>query len=150
MKTSKEGLDLIKFFEGFRSKPYKCPAGVWTIGYGTTKGITKHHDPISEEEALQYLISDLAKFEKYVVEYNTNPKITQQQFDALVSFTYNLGPGSLRRSSVLRHHNLGNYSKAADSFLLWNKAGGKVLKGLVVRRQKERDLYLRGSDDKTS
>jgi lysozyme len=139
--TSQAGIDLIKHFEGFRSKPYKCPAGVWTIGYGTTNAINSGTLPITEAEAENMLKSDLDRFERSVLKLVTVP-VSQNEFDALVSFTYNLGEGNLKKSTLLRRLNSDDKASAAEEFLKWNKAGGKVLNGLVKRREAERKMFL--------
>lgn len=141
MKTSDNGIKLIKRYEGCRLVAYKCAAGVWTIGYGHTSGV-KQGQSISQAKAVEYLKSDLAKFEKSV---NTVVKvpITQNMFDALISFTYNLGSGALAKSTLLKLINNEEYSKAALEFEKWVKAGDKVLSGLVKRRNAEKKMYLK-------
>lgn len=140
MKTSSEGIALIKQFEGCELTSYLCPANVWTIGWGHTgtdvvKGMT-----ITQATADMLLRQDLGKFEDAVTKY-AGPAY-QNQFDAMVSLCYNIGPGNFRGSSVARLHKNGQYTAAATAFLLWNKAGGKILQGLVKRRKAERNLYL--------
>lgn len=141
MKTSEVGLNLIKFFEDFRSKAYLCPAKVWTIGYGHTGGV-KSTDTISKEDANSLLLKDLEKYEKAV---NTlvSVDLNQNQFDAITSFTFNLGEGALAKSTLLKKLNAKDYKGAAEEFLKWNKAGGQVLAGLVKRREKEKELFLK-------
>lgn len=139
MKLNTEGLALIKKFEGCKLKAYKCAAGVWTIGYGHTKDV-KEGDIITKVQAEDFLSQDLEAFEKglrrmLIVQLNTN------QFSALISFAFNVGLGNLQRSTLLRKVNT-KASDAAEAFLPWNKAGGKVLKGLTERRKAERELYL--------
>lgn len=141
MKTSDAGIDLIKEFEGFEPKPYKCPAGVWTIGYGFTKGVTQNTRPITEEQATKRLIEELESYEAAVLDC-VDVDLEQHEFDALVSFCYNLGTHSLRTSTLLRKLNAGDYEGAADEFLRWNKAKGQVLAGLTRRREAERKLFL--------
>ena len=147
-KTGQEGIDLIKRFEGFRSKPYKCSAGVPTIGYGATfytngKRVTMADPAISEEDALSLLAEMLKKFEQYVDSYCIDT-ITQNQFDALVSFCYNLGPANLKASTLLKKVNLNpNDETIRAEFMKWNKAGGRALKGLTLRRTAEADLYFK-------
>lgn len=148
MKTGYKGLDLIKSFEGFRSKPYLDAVNVPTIGYGAThygNGIkVKMTDkPISESEATKLLIFMVKDYEYYV---NTVLKreLNQNQYDALVSFTYNLGGGALAKSTLIRKVNENPCDETIrDEFDLWNKAGGKILKGLVRRRKAEADLYFK-------
>ena len=146
-KTATRGVELIKEFEGCRLTAYKCPAGVWTIGYGHTgmvdgklisAGMT-----ITAAKATELLKKDLATFEAAVNGCVTVP-ITQNMFDALVSFSFNVGAGALRRSALLRKLNAKDYNGAAAEFPLWNKAGGKVLNGLVRRRAREKQLFLSG------
>lgn len=140
MRTSQKGIDLIKKFEGCRLEAYKCPAGIWTIGYGHTKGV-KDGMIISREQAKEFLREDLKVYEK-AVESCVKVPLSQNQFDALVSFCYNCGSGALKTSTLLRLLNEGKYSEAGEQFLRWNKAGGKVLVGLTRRREEERELFL--------
>ncbi len=144
--TSSEGLNLIKGFEGKRLTSYDDGVGVWTIGFGTIKypnGVrVKKGDTCTEQQAEDYLRNDLSVFES-AVNRLVKAKITQNQFDALVSFTYNLGETNLSKSTLLKKLNAGDYQGAADQFLVWNKAGGKVMKGLVRRREAERALFLK-------
>jgi lysozyme len=141
MKINEAGLALIRQFEGCRLKAYKCPAGVWTIGYGWTHGV-KPSDHWTQSHAEEMLIKGLDQYENVVQSAVGINKTTANQFSAFVSICYNIGVGNFVKSSMLRHHKAGDYAKAADSFLLWNKAGGKVLNGLIKRRQAERALYL--------
>ncbi|MFK7073950.1 lysozyme, partial [Acinetobacter baumannii] len=119
---------------------------VWTIGTGTTvypNGVkVKKGDTCTAEQAKTYFKHDLAKFEKTVNESVTVP-LNQNQFDALVSLTYNIGSGAFNNSTLLKKLNKRDYQGAADQFLVWNKAGGKVMKGLVRRREAERALFLK-------
>ena len=139
MKTSQYGIDLIKHFEGCELKAYKCPAGVWTIGYGHTKGV-EPEDEWSEDHANHMLEVELEEYEGYVSKYVTAP-LGQNQFDALVSWTYNLGGGNLSASTMLKVLNAGEYDEVPNQMLRWNKAGGKVLEGLTRRRQAEADMF---------
>jgi len=139
MKISQEGVNLIKHFEGCRLEAYKCPAGVWTIGYGHTKGV-KEGDAIEQEAAEAFLIEDLEAFEQAVARLVKVP-ITQQQFDALVSFTFNLGAGNLERSTLLEKLNGYQYIEVPEQMMRWVKAGGQVLDGLVRRRAAEAALF---------
>lgn len=146
MKTSKNGLSLIKSFEGFSSRPYLCPAGVWTIGYGSTRladgsPVTKSTPIVSEEDATKLLEGTLEAYER-AVDAAVDVSINQNQFDALVSLCYNIGTGNLSKSTLIRVLNLGNSIKAADEFLRWNKVKGKPIKGLTIRREEERKLFL--------
>jgi lysozyme len=146
-KTGTKGIELIKAFEGFRSKPYKCPAGIPTIGYGATfypggKKVTMADAPITEEQGTELLQSMLVNFEKYVDSY-CRDDINQNQFDALVSFAYNLGPANLKSSTLLKKVNANPEDETIRAeFMKWVKAGGKTLQGLVKRRTAEADLYF--------
>jgi lysozyme len=139
---------MIKAFEGFRGTPYKCSAGVPTIGYGATfypggKKVTMADAAITEEQAVELLANMLVSFEKYVDSYCVDT-ITQNQFDALVSFAYNLGPANLKSSTLLKKVNANpNDESIKLEFLKWVKAGGKTLKGLVRRREAESELYFK-------
>ena len=134
-----EGLALIKKFEGCELEAYQCSAGVWTIGYGHTKGVTPS-DSISQEEAEQMLVDELHEYESYVNEYVT-VALSQNQFDALVSWVYNLGPANLKASTMLKVLNSGEYEDVPAQIKRWNKAGGKVLEGLIRRREAEACLF---------
>jgi lysozyme len=148
MKVSKAGLEIIKAHEGLRLTAYRCPAGVWTIGYGITSGAgvgkVAQGMKITQAEAEEMLKSALAIYEQGVIKA-IKRQPTQAQFDAMLSLAYNIGVGAFSRSSVVRHFNAGDIQKAADAFRLWNKGGGKVLPGLVRRRKEERDLFLSAS-----
>lgn len=140
MRTTERGLSLIKEFEGLRLKAYQDAVGVWTIGYGTTRGV-KPGQTITTDEAQELLEADVMRFEPEVhrlvkVDLNSN------QWDALLSFTYNLGASNLASSTLLKKLNAGDLAGAADEFVRWNRAGGKVLAGLTRRRQAERALFL--------
>ena len=137
MRTSSKGVSLIKSFEGCRLKAYKCPAGVWTIGYGHTIGV-KEGDTITQEQADEYLRNDLAKYEKAVLNYDSIYHFNQNQFDALVSFTYNCGVGNLKNLTQSGKRTLAQISV---KLLLYNKAGGVVLRGLQRRRAAEKELF---------
>jgi lysozyme len=139
MKLSKAGADLIKKYEGYRLKAYKCPAGVWTIGFGHT-GNVKEGQVITQVQADALFDKDVQKFVEGVNKL-VKVEINQNQFDALVSFTYNLGIGALKKSTLLQYVNKKQFDKAANEFDRWNKAGGKVLKGLVNRRNSEEALF---------
>jgi lysozyme len=139
MTLSDAGLALIKQFEGLSLKAYLCPARVWTIGYGTTRGV-KPGQVISEEEAEAMLRADVARFAQGVAERLQVP-VTQGQFDALVSLAYNIGLSAFGKSTLLRLLNDSKYSLAAEQFPRWNKAGGKVLSGLTKRRAAERAMF---------
>ena len=140
MRTSQRGLSLIKSFEGLRLLAYRDAVGVWTIGYGATRGV-KAGMSITNEQAERMLLNDVQRFEPEVERLVTEP-LNRNQWDALVSFTYNLGAANLESSTLLRLLNRGDYAGAAEQFPRWNKAGGKVLPGLVRRREAERVLFL--------
>lgn len=140
MKISQKGVALVAKYEGCQLKAYKCPAGVWTIGYGHTAGV-KPGQTITKEKATAMLTEDLKKYGDYVNDCVHRRLIkftlTQNQFDALTSFTYNCGAGNLQKLVS------GNSSQTiAEKLLLYNKGGGKVLPGLVKRREEERKLFL--------
>lgn len=141
MKTSENGLELIKRFEGLSLEPYLCPAGVWTIGYGhTSPFVTEKSEKITEQQAEELLRYDVVKFEKAVNRLITR-KLTQNQFDSLVSFCYNLGSGALQRSTLRMKCNRMEDDQVPAEFLKWVYAGGKKLSGLVRRRAAEAGLY---------
>lgn len=151
MKTSAAGLNIIKKWEGLRLLAYADPATggePYTIGYGHTSMAgpppVKPGMRISAKEANTILQADLKVFEKGVSDLLKRPA-TQAQFDAMVSLTYNIGIGNFKRSTVLRKFNAGDSAGAAEAFMLFVKANGKVMKGLINRRSEERDLFLSGS-----
>lgn len=140
MKISPDGLALIKHYEGCRLEAYRCAAGVLTIGYGSTGPHVKQGMKITQAEADQLLSKDIVRFERAVKSLAN--KTSQAQFDALVSFAFNVGEGALRSSTLLKLHNQGLYIDAANQFPRWNKAGGRALLGLTRRREAEKKLYL--------
>jgi len=146
-KIGKRGLDLIKSFEGFSSKPYLCPANVPTIGYGATyypngKRVTLSDKHITEEEGSALLLVTLAQYEKDV-DSMTRDDINQQMYDSLCSFSYNLGSNALRKSTLLKKVNANpNDPLIKDEFMKWVNAGGRKLSGLVKRREAESKLYF--------
>lgn len=151
MKANAATVDLVKAFEGLKLDAYQDSAGVWTIGYGTTEKAGLGIDPrpgqrITEAEAEWYLQKGMNKFAETIRPYITRD-INENEFGAFLSLAYNIGPTAFRGSSALRHFNNGDKAKAADAILLWNKAtvGGKktVLRGLVRRREAERELFLK-------
>jgi lysozyme len=139
MKISAEGLSLIKKFEGCELEAYKCSAGVWTIGYGHTKGVEEGMT-ITKDQAEEMLLEELVEYEKAVEEAVHN-QLDQCMFDALVSWTYNLGPTNLNSSTMLKVLNAGEYEEVPAQIKRWNKAGGKVLEGLIRRREAEALLF---------
>jgi len=160
MKVSDAARAMIKHHEGVRMRPYRCPALLWTVGVGhvidpthiAVKFDERRNLPIPEGwdrqltmgEVDALLAQDLARFERGVARLCPSAVNHQGQFDALVSFAFNVGLGNLQRSSLRMKHNRGDFDEAADEFMKWSKAGGKVLKGLVNRRLDEQRLYLRG------
>ncbi|KKI42469.1 muraminidase [Obesumbacterium proteus] len=140
--TGEAGLRLIKEFEGLRLAKYLDAVGKWTIGYGHLILPNENYDqPISLDVANALLRADLKRTEEGV-KNSVTVTINQNQFDALVSFAFNLGVGNLKSSTLLRLLNEGNIFAAADQFLRWNKAGGRELPGLTRRRRAERDLFI--------
>ena len=133
MHISDEGFDLIKHFEGCELEAYKCAAGVWTIGYGHTHKV-KEGDTCSQADADRILAEDLEEFEGYVQEA-VNVPLKQNEFDALVAWTYNLGPSNLRSSTMLKRLNDSRFDQIPSEMRRWNKAGGKVVNGLIRRRE---------------
>jgi lysozyme len=139
MKISKTGIDLIKHFEGCELEAYKCAAGVPTIGYGHIKGVTMG-DTITQDEAEAMLVHELLEYENYIHDC-IDVQLSQNQFDAMVSWVFNLGVGNLRSSTLRTVLNQGDYEGVPAQIMRWNKAGGKVLEGLTRRRQAEADLF---------
>lgn len=141
MRTNTAGLSLIKSFEGCELRAYKCPAGVLTIGFGHTGPDVTSGLVITAHRAEELLQGDLARFERAVAAALRVP-VAANQFAALVSLAYNIGPAALAKSTLLRRLNAGRTQEAADQFLVWNRAGGRVLAGLTRRREAERALFL--------
>ncbi len=146
-KVSDDCITLIKLYEGFKSKPYLCPAKIPTIGFGNTfyengKKVTLNDPAITEQRAIELLKFILKSFEQYVDSY-CRDDISQKQFDALVCFCYNVGPQNLKSSTLLKKVNLNPIDESIKlEFAKWNKGGGKILQGLVKRRKSESDLYF--------
>jgi lysozyme len=157
VKVSKDAIEGIKKDEGVRLRPYRCPALLWTVGVGHVidpnhirvklderkgLGIPDGWDrTLTMDEVNGILAADLALFERGVLRLCPEG-LTQGRFDALVSFSFNVGLGNLQRSTIRMKHNRGDFDGAAESFMVWTKAGGKELPGLVKRRKHERALYL--------
>jgi lysozyme len=155
VKVSSKVIEMIKHHEGVKTRPYQCPALLWTVGVGHVIDPShikvKFHErknlPIpdgwnrvlSSKEVDDILADDLRRFETGV--RRLCPVATQSQFDALVSFAFNVGLGNLQRSTIRMKHNRGDYAGASEAFMMWTKAGGRVLNGLVKRRKDERALY---------
>lgn len=140
MTTSQRGIDLIKEFEGFRTHAYQDMGGVWTVGYGTTRGVDPHA-VVTPAEAESLMRRDLGHIEGVITSCVKVP-LTQDQFDALACFAYNVGPGNLTTSTLLKKLNAGDPTGAANEFLKWNHVGQQVVAGLTARRSAERDLFL--------
>ncbi len=138
--VNQAGIELIKHFEGCFLKPYLCPAGVLTVGYGHTGPDVIKGKSITAKEAEELLKKDLLKFSKAISE-RVKVSTNDNQFSALVSLTYNIGLGNLYMSTLLKLLNRGDYVGAGNEFLKWNRANGKVLVGLTKRREAERILY---------
>jgi len=139
MQISQQGVELIKHFEGCRLEAYLCPAGIWTIGYGHTLDV-KEGDRVDQEAAEAFLIEDLEEFEDHVQRL-VEVDLSQDQFDALVSWTFNLGYGNLAASTLLAKLNDGLYDEVPEQIKRWTRAGGRVLEGLVKRRNAEAALW---------
>ena len=142
MKISQAGIDLIKAFEGKRNKAYRCSAGVLTVGYGHTGADVKQYTTWTDEQCEEALKRDLTRFEEGVTLALGNVPVTQNEFDAFVSLSFNIGISAFGRSTVLRRHKEGDKKGAADAFLMWNKVKGAEVAGLTRRRKAERALYL--------
>jgi len=160
MRVSEKAIRMICHHEGVRTRPYRCPALLWTVGVGhvidPSHAAVKYEErrtlPIPEGwdriltmgEVDAILAQDLGRFERGVARLCPAAVGHQGRFDALVSFAFNVGLGNLQRSSLRMKTNRGEFEEAADEFMKWTKAGGRVLPGLVKRRQDERALYLNG------
>lgn len=141
MKTSNEGLYLIKQFESFRKSAYLCSAGVWTIGYGHTQGV-KAGDVVSEEQAIELLRQDVADAENIINDLIAVP-LKQCQFDALVSLVYNIGGGNFYNSTIRRliNEKCKDRGRLQHAWGMWRRAGGRTLSGLIRRREAEFKLF---------
>jgi lysozyme len=166
MKTSDKGIHLMHYFEGYRNKPYKCSAKIWTVGWGhamypdqlrlpnvrteSYNGMIRDDYQLKpednrvwpKEELVAMFKNDLAGFERGVLRLVPGVLGRQGSFDALVSFAFNAGLGNLQRSQIRMRANRDDWEGAADALMDWTKGGGKVLPGLVKRRQAERSLFL--------
>ena len=141
MNVSQKCVDLIKHFEGFEDTAYLCPANVWTIGYGRTRNV-KEGDRITEPQAERDLLEELEEF-KHQVLHSVKVELTQNELDALTSWTYNLGVGNLNSSTLLKKLNAGSKDEVPAEMLRCNKAGGEVLAGLTKRREAEAELWAK-------
>ena len=160
MKVSAAAIKTIKHHEGVKTRPYQCPALIWSVGVGhvidpshiAVKYEERRNLPIPDgwnrslamDEVDAILAQDLAKFERGVARLCPAAVNHQGQFDALVSFSFNVGLGALQRSSIRMRYTRGDVEGAADAFLMWTKAAGRVLPGLVKRRNDERAMFLGG------
>ena len=152
MEPSPRCYQIIKDFESFMAYPYKCPAGIWTIGWGHTQGVTPDTRPVTRDEAQIYLEADVAEALAIVRRAVTVP-LTQGQIDALCSFVFNVGPGRKggksgfvtlsngEPSTLLRKLNAGDYVGASNELMRWTRAGTRVLAGLVKRRIMEKSVF---------
>jgi len=146
MITNQAGLEIIKKFEGWSSSVYRCPAGRWTIGYGSTwyfdgSPITARQADITEEQGEALLRREITHVEKAIGRL-IKAELNENMFSAISSWAYNVGTGNMQRSTLRMKLNRGFYEDAADEFNKWRKAGGRVLRGLVKRRKEERELFL--------
>ena len=141
MKISADGIEMIKEFEGLRLESYQDSVGVWTVGWGHTGKHVHEGMHITEKEAEQLLVQDLERFERCVGHMASIP-LTQGQFDALISFSLNLGCQALKKSTLLKRINKHRFAEAAGEFHRWNHAGGHVLAGLTRRRKNEKEMFL--------
>jgi lysozyme len=145
MKPSKTCIEIVEHFEGFYANAYKCPAGIWTIGIGTIRypngKPVMDGDVCTRAQAEEYLMHELEEKARGVERFVT-VELNQDQFDALVSFAYNVGLGAFEKSTMLGLINIRRFKDAAGEFMRWNKGGGKVLPGLTRRRSAERALFL--------
>jgi lysozyme len=142
MKISPIGIELIKYLEGFRSEPYQCEAGKWTIGYGHTGGVDQYMPPITKEVGGYLLHEDLEPVEQAINKL-VIARLNQNQYDSLCSFIFNIGTGAFERSRLLHKLNRGDYEGAADEFRSWVFVEKRVSDILVKRRERERELFLR-------
>ena len=140
MTPSKDCIDMVKHFEGFKAVAYLCPANVWTIGYGRTKNV-KEGDITSMPQATRDLEEELIEFGEQVLSV-VDVELSQNEFDALASWTYNLGVGNLQSSTLLKKLNSGDKNSVPEEMIRWNKAAGKVLAGLTRRREAEAKLWV--------
>jgi lysozyme len=141
MRCNEAGLNIIRKFEGLRLEPYRCPAGIWTIGYGHTKGVTKSSQPLTEEIAERLLIQDAEAIEKDM-KWLITKELNANQWSACVSWFFNIGATKIRGSRTPSMLNRGDFMGFADALLTWNKSGGQELDGLTKRRQRVRALFL--------
>lgn len=146
MKTNDAGMNIIKSFEGYSGTVYLCPAGRWTIGWGSTwdkygEPVTSSHPDISEGEATVLLRREVTHSEK-AIDRLVTAELTENMYSSCVSLIYNIGSGNFQSSTLRMKLNRGDYEAAADEFPKWRRSGGRILKGLVRRRKAERELFL--------
>lgn len=146
LSTSPVGIAKIKKFEGFRANAYQCSAGVWTIGYGSTRyengEEVKPGDSIFKDEATRLFKYKLRSIYEPIIHDLVKVELNQNQFDALVSFVYNIGESQLKKSTLLKKLNQQDYEGASEEFEKWVYAGGQKLPGLINRREQEKTLFL--------
>jgi len=142
MQLSGKGHDILRYFEGCKLVAYQDSVDVWTIGYGHTKNVHKGMT-ITQEQAEAMLLEELKEYEGYIETY-VEVELTQEQFDALVVWVYNLGPTNFRNSTLLKRLNKSNYEDVPNQIKRWDKAGGKTLSGLTKRRASEAHLFATG------
>ncbi|WP_392559774.1 lysozyme [Orbus mooreae] len=142
IRTSKQGLEIIGNAESCRNEPYYCPANILTVGIGSTSKVEQRE--YSNDEIARLWIMDIKEAEQCVNQYGNGEKLPQSVFDATVSITFNVGCSKMKTSTMYRYLNAGEYVKACNELPRWNKSVGKVLNGLVIRREKERELCLSG------
>lgn len=141
MKLSDTAINMLKTFEGLELGAYKCSAGVWTIGYGHTGPEVSDGMTITEPEAEDLLRKDVELFEREVTLLTSDLGLAQHQFDALVSFSFNVGISALKKSTLFKYVSQGDYASAVPEFMKWVNAGGKPVKGLFARRGAEAALF---------
>jgi lysozyme len=145
-KINQAGIEIIKQSEGCRLKAYKCPAGVWTIGYGHTKGVVPTSILQSQEQAEQLLYNDLLEYSSAIESLIVVP-LNDNQFSSLVSFIYNVGINGFKNSTLRKKLNTGDYNSVPEQMIRWTKGGGKSLPGLVKRRNLEIDLFRKETSE---
>jgi lysozyme len=144
MKTAEKGIELLKELEGFSAKPYQCVAGIWTIGYGSTrfKGAKIHPNMVITIKEAEEQIKDDVLLSEQTIERLVKVALNQNQFDALVCFVYNIGVGAFENSTLLKKLNQSLFQEVSFQLKRWNKVRGVVIKGLTTRRNKEIELFL--------
>jgi lysozyme len=150
MRHGADALALIKYYEGFRARPYLCPANVWTLGFGSTrdlfgKPVTSTTPPVTQEQGELLLEWEVSKIDTSLQRF-VSVELDQCQWDALVDFCYNLGMGAFQRSTLRQVVNRGEHEDVPDEFRKWVWGGGRKLKGLVERREKETEVYVAGME----